>query len=420
MMSHRYRLYPEPDQQPVLERHCADARYVWNLALEQVNFGREQRDGKWRDKKGLGRRPGPAARQRHLAEARQGTWLAEGSSSVQQQALRDFDQALANWRGKTHRRPRWRKKGKDEGFCVRDVTVRRLNRRWATVGVPKMGTVRFRLSRPLPAKTGMARVTLDSSGRWHVSFAAAQAAVVRIPTGSAVGIDRGLATTLAISNGTMLRAPTSPKLAAKVVRLDQRLSRQRRGSKRRAKTVRQRARTHARMADRRRDWVEKTTTRLVVDHDVLVLEDLKVKNMVRRPQPKADPDNRGAFLRNGASAKAGLNRSIQRSCWSAFARRLQDKAEASGSMVVFVDPRYTSQQCRRCGHIAEENRQSQAVFSCVNCGHRNHADTNAAENIVARGLASAPTPGHGARPDNRSARVSPPCAAAGTSGKAAA
>jgi transposase len=355
-----------------------------------------------------------------LAEARQGTWLAEGSSSVQQQALRDFDQALANWRGKTHRRPRWRKKGKDEGFCVRDVTVRRLNRRWATVGVPKMGTVRFRLSRPLPAKTGMARVTLDSSGRWHVSFAAAQAAVVRIPTGSAVGIDRGLATTLAISNGTMLRAPTSPKLAAKVVRLDQRLSRQRRGSKRRAKTVRQRARTHARMADRRRDWVEKTTTRLVVDHDVLVLEDLKVKNMVRRPQPKADPDNRGAFLRNGASAKAGLNRSIQRSCWSAFARRLQDKAEASGSMVVFVDPRYTSQQCRRCGHIAEENRQSQAVFSCVNCGHRNHADTNAAENIVARGLASAPTPGHGARPDNRSARVSPPCAAAGTSGKAAA
>jgi hypothetical protein len=62
-----------------------------------------------------------------------GTWLAEGSSSVQQQALLDFDRALANWRGKTHRRPRWRKKGEDEGFCVRDVTVRRLNRRWATV-----------------------------------------------------------------------------------------------------------------------------------------------------------------------------------------------------------------------------------------------------------------------------------------------
>jgi transposase len=387
-MSHRYRLYPTPDQQPGFERHCADARYVWNLALEQLNFGRERRDGKWRDKTGLGSCPGPAVRQRQLAEAREDSWLSEGSSSVQQQALRDFDQALANWRGKIHGRPRWRKKGEDEGFCVRDVTVKRLNRHWATVGVPKVGTVRFRLSRPLPAKTGMARVTLDASGRWHVSFTAAQAPVVRTRTGSAVGIDRGVAITLAISDGTMLRAPTSPKLAAKVVRLDQRLSRQRRGSKRRAKTVRRRARAHARIADRRRDWVEKATTQLVVDHGVIVLEDLKVKNMVRRPKPKADPERPGAFLPNGAAAKAGLNRSIHRSCWSAFARRLQDKAEASGVPVLFVNPRYTSQQCRRCDHIAEENRQSQTVFSCVNCGHANHADINAAENIVAGGLPS--------------------------------
>jgi len=387
-VAHRYRLYPAPGQEPVLERHCADARYVWNLALEQINFGREQRDGKWRDKRGLGPRPGPAQRQRQLAEARQATWLAEGSSSVQQQALRDFDQAMANWRGKTHRRPRWRKKGEDEGFCVRDVTVRRLNRRWATVGVPKVGTVRFRLSRPLPAKTGMARVTLDASGRWHVSFAAAQAPVVRNPSGSVVGIDRGVATTVAISDGTMLRAPATPKLMAKVVHLDQRLSRHRRGSKRRAKTVRHRARTHARIADRRRDWVEKTTTQLVVDHDVLVLEDLKVKNMVRRPKPKADPEKPGAFLPNGASAKAGLNRSIQRSCWATFARRLQDKAEASGVTVLLVNPRHTSQQCRRCAYTCSENRQSQTVFRCIRCGHENHADTNAAENIVARGLAS--------------------------------
>jgi transposase len=303
-MSHRYRLYPTPDHEPVLERHCADARFVWNLALEQHGFGREHRDGKWGDKSGLGPRPGPAERQRQLAEARQESWLSEGSSSVQRQALRDFDQALANWRGKTHRRPRWRKKGEDEGFCVRDVTVKRLNRRWATVGVPKAGTVRFRLSRPLPAKSGMARVTLDASGRWYVSFAAAQGAVVRTPTGSVVGIDRGVATTLAISDGTMFRAPTSPKLVAKVVRLDQSLSRQRQGSKHRAKTRRQRARAHAQIADRRRDWVEKTTTQLVVDHDVLVLEDLRVKNMVRRPKPKPDPEKLGAFLPNGASAKA--------------------------------------------------------------------------------------------------------------------
>jgi putative transposase len=109
--------------------------------------------------------PGPAQRQRQLAEARRDTWLGEGSSSVQQQALRDFDRAQSNWWGGTHRRPRWRKKGQDEGFCIRDVTVKRLNRRWGEVTVPKVGSVRFRLSRPLPAKFGMARVTLDASKR---------------------------------------------------------------------------------------------------------------------------------------------------------------------------------------------------------------------------------------------------------------
>jgi len=404
-MSHRYRLYPSPGQEPGLGRHCADARFVWNLALEQANC--------WRA--GRGSTPGPAERQRQLAEARAGTFLAEGSSSVQQQALRDFDRAMANWWGKTHRRPRWRKQGQDEGFCIRDVTVTQVNRRWAEVGVPKVGTVRFRLSRPMPTTFGMARVKLDPSGRWHVSFAAAQAPVVRTPTGSAAGIDRGVATTLAISERTMLRAPSCPKLASRVVRLDQQLARQRRGSKRRAKTKRARARAHARIADRRRDWVEKTTTRLVFDHDVIVLEDLRVTTMVRRPKPKADPEQSGAFLPNGAAAKAGLNRAIQRSNWSVFARRLEDKATASGGTVLFVDPRYTSQQCRRCGHTAPENRESQAVFRCVACGHANHADSNAAENILARGLVLAPTPGHGASPRKRAARRSPPRAAARTS-----
>ena len=139
-MAHRYRLTPESAQLERLARHCADARYVWNLALEQANY--------WRP--GRGSTPGSAERLRQLAEARRGSWLGEGSSSVQQQALWDFDRALQNWWGGSHRRPRWRQAGLDEGFCVRDVTVVRLNRRWATINVAKLGPVRFRLSRPLP------------------------------------------------------------------------------------------------------------------------------------------------------------------------------------------------------------------------------------------------------------------------------
>jgi len=195
-MAHRYRLVPTPDQLSMLARHCADARFVWNLALEQANCYRPGRPT-----------PGSAERSRQLAEARRETWLGDGSSSVQQQALRDFDRALANWWAGTHRRPRWRKKGIDEGFCVRDVSVVRLNRRWATLHVPKCGPVRFRLSRPLPTEHGMARVTLDRSGRWHVSFAAPQPTLARRASGRKVGVDLGVAATVTLSDGRHLHAP---------------------------------------------------------------------------------------------------------------------------------------------------------------------------------------------------------------------
>jgi len=112
--------------------------------------------------------------------------------------------------------------------------------------------------------------------------------------------------------------------------------------------------------------------------------------MAGRPKPKADSDRPGALLPNGASAKAGSNRSIHRAIWSTFARRVADKAPASGVTVLSADPRHTSQQCRHCGHIATKNRESHAVFRCVRCGHANHAVTNPEENIVAGSPPSPP------------------------------
>src|SRR5487761_1207351 len=270
-MAHRYRLYPDASQLAMLSRHCADARYVWNLALERANCYRRGRPT-----------PGPAGRSRQLAEARKETWLGDGSSSVQQQALRDFDRALRNWWAGTHRRPRWRKAGIDEGFCVRDVSVERLNRRWATLQVPKLGPVRFRLSRPLPAKHGMARVTSDRSGRWHVSFSAPQPVLDRTPTGRVVGLDAGVVATVATSEGQMLHAPgLRPGETQRLRRLQRKLARQEKGSKRRAGTKTSIARLKATETDRRRDFIEQTTTALVRAFDLIAVEDLAVRNMVR-------------------------------------------------------------------------------------------------------------------------------------------
>ncbi len=385
-MAHRYRLCPDQAQEAVLLEHCAHARLVWNLAVEQQSW--------WRP--GRGSAPSPAARMRQLAEARAAEpWLREGSSSVQQQALRDFDKAIAaffdpqNPAGK----PSYRSRRGTQGFVIRDVTARRLNRHHAEVFVPKCGYVRFRLSRDLPAKPGMARVTCDRAGRWHVSFQAPQPTLDREPAGAVVGIDRGVRTALVTSDGQHYRVPRiSDRRAARYLALQRRMSRQQKGSRKREKTRRSMAAITAKVTDRRKDWAEKVSTRLVQDHDLVVFERLNTKALTRKPQPKPDPDNGGTYLPNRRRQKAGLNRGILGSCWGLLATRTEQKAAASGAAVLYVNPQYSSQQCRRCGHVAAENRESQAVFRCVACGHEDHADANAARNVLARGLALVAAP----------------------------
>jgi putative transposase len=398
--------------------HCAHARLVWNLACELSTWGtpetygeasrRKRDDGTvyvHRKRRPVRPLPGLAAQCAMLTEARaEFDWLRAGSSSVQAQALRDFDKAMAAFLDPANpaRHPNPRSKRGPQGFVIRDTKVRRVSRKWGEVLVPKCGWVRFRWSRPLPARLGMARVTLDRSGRWHVSFPALQPPVGRKPGGRPAGIDRGVATALVTSGGQHYRAPRiGDRDAQRYLALARKHARQVKGSKRREKTRAAMARITARVTDRRKDWAEKVSTRLVRDHDLVVYEKLNTPGMTRKPKPKPDPQNAGAFLPNRARAKASLNRGILASAWGTLASRTEQKAEASACAVIYVDPRFTSQQCHACGHTARENRDSQTVFRCVKCGHHDHADANAARNILARGLTAtavvpAHAPGHGA------------------------
>jgi putative transposase len=169
----------------VLLGHCAHARYVWNLCVEQEN--------EWRP--GRGKIPGLVERCRQLTEARaDNPWLAAGSAIVQQQAIRDHDQAMQNFFVGTHGRPSWRKAGYDEGFRVVGVgssDVRRLNRNWAEVKIPKAGWVRFRMSRPVPEGVKSFRVTRDGVGRWHIAFAHVPDPVPAPGTGGPTGAGTG-------------------------------------------------------------------------------------------------------------------------------------------------------------------------------------------------------------------------------------
>jgi len=137
--------------------------------------------------------------------------------------------------------------------------------------------------------------------------------------------------------------------------------------------------------NRRKDLAHKLSRRLENDYGLIVHEDLAITAMVRRPRPR--PNEQGGFDRNGAAAKAGLDRSIHDSGWGQLIAMLAYKAEEAGRDIVAVNPRHTSQRCSQCGHTAADNRVTQAVFHCQACSHQAHADVNAAINILWAGRA---------------------------------
>jgi putative transposase len=362
-------LLPNIEQATALAEHCRHARFVWNLAVEQQQHWQPGRPA-----------PGYNEQCAQLTAARaEYNWLAAGSQTVQQQALRDFAQAMRNFFNGSHRRPTWRKTGRHEGFRqvgFKTRHLKRLSRRYGQVWIPKVGWVRFRWTRDIPDAVKSYRVTLDRSGRWHIAFAAIPPPISGPDDGSVVGIDRGVAVSAALSTGDLLCVPGLRAGETKRLRrLQQRLSRARRGSQRRVRTKLAIARLRARETDRRRDWVEKTTTDVARRFDTIRVEDLKVRAMTRSA--------RGTRERPGTNVtqKRGLNREIHRQGWGLLVARLKHKA---AGRLESVPAAYTSQQCSACGHIAPENRKSQAVFQCVACGAGPcHADVNAARNIAA-------------------------------------
>jgi putative transposase len=321
--------------------------------------------------------PGYVAQSAQLTEARAAEpWLKAGSQTVQQQALRDLDQAWRNFFAGTHGRPTWRRAGEHEGFRVvgsQALRVEKLNRRSGRVLVPKVGWVKFRLSRKLPDAKSY-RVTRDRAGRWHIVFAVVPEPIQAPGTGDLVGVDRGVAVSVALSTGELLSCPgLSRQEHRRAKYLQRKLARANRRSNRRGKIRTAIARLRARESDRRKNWVEQTTTDLARRFDVIGVEDLRIRNMTKSARGTREAPGRKV------RQKAGLNRGILAQGWGLLVRRLMQKAPGR---VEKVNPAYTSLTCSACGHVASENRESQAVFRCVACRYEANADVNAAINIA--------------------------------------
>ena len=325
---------------------------------------------------------------------RQGRW----SFSSQQATLRRLDKAFGAFfrRVKSGEAPGYPRFRGVSWFDTVDFPTNGDGCRWDSTPHDKVTRVRFqgvghvKVNQHRAVVGRVKTVSVKREGRkWFVVLTAEQEQTEPLPaTGSAIGIDMGIANFLADSGGEFVPgARHGRKAAAKLEAAQQALSRCKRHSHRRRKTVRRVADLHRKVRRQRLDHAHKAALTLVREHDFIAHEDLKIRNMVRTPAPKPDPDQPGRYLPNGASAKAGLNKSINDAGWGVFLTILHAKAESAGREVVAVDPRNTSRTCPACGHVAAGNRPTQEKFHCQSCGHKAHADTVGAINVLRAGLA---------------------------------
>ena len=308
-------------------------------------------------------------------------WIRAVHVAPQQHALRDLDRAYDNFFNGIAKYPGFRPHGVNDSFRFqgREIKTRKLNAKWSEVRLPKIGWVQYRDTRPLAGILNNVTINLIPSG-WHISFnLAIEHDTPATPLPAQVGIDRGVAETLALSTDEMLTLPSSLAVLDRRKRKAQRvLARRKRGSVRYVKQRRRVAAIQARQGRIRKDWHHRVTRNLGNRFGTVVLEQLDIKSMTA--SAKGTLANPGSMARQ----KAGLNRSILKQRRHIFKTLLGYKLEDRGGYLCKVPAHYTSQTCSKCGAVDGKSRENQASIVCRHCGHHRNADHNAAINILRR------------------------------------
>ena len=275
---------------------------------------------------------------------------------------------------------RWDSAQWEDGYGWRLDTAR------SRLRLQGIGEVRVRLHR-LTEGTPKAITVAREGRRWWVTVRCVDVpAKTLAATGHEVGIDLGVRAQIATSDGLLVSEGRYERAGnARLKAAERDLASKCRGSRRSERAVDRLAAAHRKIRNQRKNLAHRLSRELVNHNDLIVHEDLKITNMVRRPKPrKAEGDT---YMPNGAAAKSGLNRSISDAGWGQLLQFIAYKAEDAGRKVIAVDPRHTSQRCSSCDHVNGENRRTQAQFRCQACGYEANADVNAATNILRAGRA---------------------------------
>nr|WP_225321121.1 RNA-guided endonuclease TnpB family protein [Streptomyces luteolifulvus] len=371
----KYRFYPTGEQAAELSRTFGCVRLVYNKALEQ-------RTRAWyRERRRISYVQSSAALTQ-WKKTGELAFLSEVSSVPLQQALRHLQTAFANFFAKRAKYPRCKSRKKSRASA--EYTRSAFTWRDGKLTLAKMtDPLDVRWSRPLPegAEPTTATVSRDSVGRWFVSLLCQDTIALAPATDAAVGLDAGITCLVTLSTGEKVANPKHERRdRARLARAQRDLSRKAKGSANREKARRRVAGVHARIADRRRDFLHQLTTRLVRENQTVVIEDLAVRNL----------------LKNGTLARA-----VSDASWTDLRSMLEYKCAWYGRELVVIDRWFPSSKlCGACGTVRGKLPLNVRAWTC-DCGSVHDRDVNAARNILAAGLAASAC-GDGVRGPNRS------------------
>lgn len=359
--AYRFRFYPTPEQEMILAKTFGCVRFAYNYML------RLRTDAWFKEKKRIGYHE-TSALLTELKKTPEHAWLNEVSSVPVQQALRHLQTAFNNFFAKRAAYPTFKRK---DGPQSAEYTTSAFKWDGRALKLAKMDApLAIRWSRTIPkaAKVTTVTVSKDAAGRYFVSLLCDEVVSPKPEVTGKVGIDLGLTHFAILSTGEKIAAPnTFRKYEAKLAKLQRRLAKKQKGSKNRAKARLKVARLHAKIADARRDFLHKLSTRLINENQVIAIESLSVSNMQK---------NRC------------LSKSISDAGWSEFVRQLEYKARWYGRELIGIDRWYpSSKRCSDCGYTMPKMPLSVREWVCPECGSIHDRDINAARNVLAAGLA---------------------------------